>query len=82
MMDPISALALAACNPQFVGFGSKLFRQSKELSEAGSVVSVEHLATITRDLASINSNLQQPYRLGSSQSNEEQVRIIKPALHI
>lgn len=80
-MDPLSALSLAACIAQFIDFGSKLFRQTKEISEAGSVVTVEHLATITRDLASINSSLQQPYRLGLSQSKEEQVRIMKPALH-
>lgn len=80
MTDPLSALSLAACIAQFIDFGSKLFRQTKEISEAGSAVSIEHIATITRDLTSINLSLQQPYTLGLSLSKEEQVRIMKPAL--
>ena len=80
MMDPLSALSLAACIAQFIDFASKLFRQTKAISEAGSVVSIEHVATITRDLSSITSSLQQPYTLGVSLSKEEQVRITKPAL--
>ena len=79
MMDPLSALSIAACIAQFIDFGSKLFRQTKEISEAGSAVSAEHVATLTRDLSLINSSLQQPHIMGLSLSKEEQVRIMNPA---
>ena len=56
-MDPLSALSLAACVVQFLDFGSKLVRETKEIAERGSTVSVEHLSLITVDLVGFNSAL-------------------------
>ena len=58
-MDPLSALSLAACVVQFLDFGSKLVRETKEIAEGGSTVGVEHLSRVTVDLVGFNSALDQ-----------------------
>lgn len=65
-MDPLSALSLAACVVQFLDFGSKLVRETKEIAEGGSTVSVEHLSRVTVDLIRFNSALDQQVRFRSS----------------
>jgi hypothetical protein len=59
MMDPLTALGLAANIAQFIDFGSKLIHQTKEVALTGTTISVEHLLNITSDLTAINSSLKQ-----------------------
>ena len=61
-MDPISALSLAANIIQFIDFGTRLLRDSKEIADTGSSVSVKSLSTLTRDLVEINSALKKQVR--------------------
>ena len=61
-MDPLSALSLAACVVQFLDFGSKLVRETKEIVDGGSTLSVEHLSRITVDLVGFNSALDRQFR--------------------
>jgi hypothetical protein len=58
-MEPLVALSLATSVAQFIDFGSKLIRGTKEITEAGSTVSVVHLSNITSDLIGINSSLEE-----------------------
>ena len=56
-MDPLSALSLAACIAQFIDFGMKIVRESKEIADTGSPVFVQNLKTLTSDLIDFNFTL-------------------------
>lgn len=68
-MDPLTALSLAACIAQFIDFGSRLVCKTKEVAEAGSTVSVQHLSTIISDLVGINSSLKKKIEPKSGADN-------------
>ena len=57
-MEPLTALGLAASIAQFIDFGSNLVGKTREIAKAGSSVSVDHLLTLTSDLADINKSLK------------------------
>ncbi len=73
-MEPLAALGLAAGVAQFLELGSKLIKETKEVAEAGSTRSLEHLSTLTPDLICINSSLESQLKpTKSAPSEEEQV---------
>ncbi len=73
-MEPLAALGLAAGTAQLFEFGSKLIKETKEVAEAGSTRSLEHLSTLTPDLIRINSSLGSQLRpTKPAPSEEEQV---------
>ncbi|KAI9656830.1 MAG: hypothetical protein M1821_003469 [Bathelium mastoideum] len=58
MMDPLTALGLAANIAQFIDFGISIFREAKEIKDAGHTVSSGHLASLAADFGSINATLK------------------------
>jgi hypothetical protein len=58
MMDPLSALSLAAAVAQFIDFGSELVCHTKEIVKSGSSVNVQHLSRVASDLVEINSSIK------------------------
>ena len=72
-MEPLVALSLASSVAQFLDFGGKLFRGTKEIAEAGSTISVTHLRHLATDLAKINSSIVRHLdALGSEALSEEE----------
>ncbi|KAL9093980.1 MAG: hypothetical protein Q9165_003650 [Trypethelium subeluteriae] len=57
-MDPLTALGLAANIAQFIDFGITVFREAKEIQDAGHTVSSGHLASLAADFGSINATLK------------------------
>jgi hypothetical protein len=58
MLDPWTALSLAACIAQFIDFGTKLVADAKEIRESGSPSNVLDLSNVTADLVSISNSIQ------------------------
>jgi hypothetical protein len=58
MLDPWTALSLAACIAQFIEFGTKLVADAKEIRESGSSSNVLNLRNVTADLVSISNSIQ------------------------
>jgi hypothetical protein len=79
-MEPLAALSLAACVAQFIDFGGKILRETREVTKSGSSISVKHLAVITNDLVDINSSIRRQLTARSARppqlSQEEQVRAL------
>ena len=58
MLDPLTALSLAASIVQFVDFGSKMLSDSYEIYKAGSTSGHETIKSITTDLAALADRIQ------------------------
>ncbi|KAL3419726.1 hypothetical protein PVAG01_08224 [Phlyctema vagabunda] len=58
MLDPLTALSLAACIAQFIDFGTKLVVKSNEIRKTGSSVDVRYLENIATDLKGLVGGLQ------------------------
>ena len=73
-MEPLAALGLASAVIQFIDFGSKLLKETGEIAESGSTISVHYLKTVTGDLESFNKTLGQQVldQLNGSNSEEEE----------
>ena len=69
-MDPLSILGLAAAIVQFIDFGTKLVRKTREITNTGSSVSVKDLDKITTDLANISLDLGQQLNVKSGRSRQ------------
>lgn len=67
MIDPWNALGLAAAVVQFVEFGCKITRETREIRDTDSSVTVYHLTLLTDDLSKISASLRE--RLQSSSSS-------------
>jgi hypothetical protein len=58
MLDPFTALSLAATIVQFVDFGSKILSDSREIYKAGSISDHGDIKLITTDLAALAGRIQ------------------------
>jgi hypothetical protein len=77
MLDPLSALGIAAAAAQFLEFGTQLFSYTNELWKTGSTVGSEDLRKLTNDLVSLEGSIHKQLRTATTQkalSEEEQVR--------
>jgi hypothetical protein len=76
-MDPLSALSLASSVVQLIDFGCKVIRQTKEVDQFGSTVTIGYLSDATSDLTKITSSLQlqlvKNRKLADLLEDEEQV---------
>jgi hypothetical protein len=62
MLDPWTALSLAASIAQFIDFGSDIVSQTREIRERGSSVQTRHLKKIAADLKDCNASLKAQVR--------------------
>ena len=75
-MEPFTALSLAACIAQFLEFGGKLIKETREIAKSGSSDDVESLLTRTNDLMDITKSLElSPEPTITGTSKEEQVNL-------
>lgn len=85
MLDPLSALSLAANVAQFVELGAVILARAKEIGDKGSTVKIAHLSVITSDLVSIDANLRAQIDAHAVQdaqlTNEEEVSPIRLSLY-
>jgi hypothetical protein len=58
MLDPLTALSLAASIVQVVDFSSRLFRDSVQIYEDGSTSEHEDIKSITTDLNALAGRIQ------------------------
>ena len=65
-MDPLSALGLASNIVQFVEFGATIFRETKEIADAGSTISTSYLADLANDFSTASAALKHSYSTLSS----------------
>ena len=80
-MEPLAALSLAAGIAQFLDFGSKLIKKTRELAEAETTPSLDHLFNVTSDLVRIDSSLRSKLKsTKSAPSGQEQIST--PCVHI
>lgn len=81
IMDPLTALGLAANIAQFIDFGSKLVSATEEIASAGQSISVAHLSTIAADLVDFNNILKHHLAFEATEViqliNEQQVSTSK-----
>lgn len=76
MLDPFTALSLAASVVQFIDFGVRLLTDSAELYHTGTLLQHEDLEIITSDLVEVNAllkNRQKPEASNSSLSSEAEL---------
>jgi hypothetical protein len=71
-MEAFAALGLAANIAQFIELGAKIFKDAKEIKDAGSTVSTSHLATLASDMKSLSSSLRNQYRNLAAQAVAEE----------
>ena len=57
MLDPFTALSVAATVVQFVDFGVRLVSEGVELYESGSLAKNDQLELITKDLTRLTKNI-------------------------
>jgi len=62
MLDPWTALSLAASIAQFIDFGSDVVSQAREIRERGSSVQTQHLKEIAENLKNCNASLEAQVR--------------------
>ncbi|OIW35436.1 hypothetical protein CONLIGDRAFT_676357 [Coniochaeta ligniaria NRRL 30616] len=72
-MEAFAALGLAANIAQFLELGAKIFKNAKEIKDAGSTVSTSHLATLAADIDDLSSGIRHQYTslLPNSHSEEK-----------
>ncbi|KAF2111531.1 hypothetical protein BDV96DRAFT_526639 [Lophiotrema nucula] len=58
MVDPFSALSIAASVVQFIDFASRLLSKSNQIRKHGSAIDVEYLSTKTQDLILLSGGLR------------------------
>lgn len=71
-MEAFAALGFAANIAQFLELGASIFKDAKEIKDAGSTVSTSHLATIASDLEGLSSSLKAHYLCLDPQSQPEE----------
>ena len=83
MLDPFSALSLAATIVQFVDFGSKIVSGAVELyrSTEGSLTNNVELSTIVTDLSAISSGLEVQDRELSHRFSKDERALANLAVH-
>jgi hypothetical protein len=57
-MDPFSALSIAASVFQFVDFASTLFKDYREICQAGQPLTFEAFEQTTNDILKLNSTMK------------------------
>ena len=72
MLDPISAVGVAAATVQFAHFTAKLFEIGKEVHDLGTTKEFVHLNEVYSHLQKISSKLSQSLARAGTISREEQ----------
>ena len=74
-MEALAALGLAANIAQFLELGAKIFKDVREITDAGSTISASHLSTLAADLNHLGVRLKDQHTSSAQSSgSEEQVR--------
>jgi hypothetical protein len=77
MLDPLTALSLAASVVQFVDFTAKVIKQSDEFAHATTKVGVLELQNVTKDLLSLTEAFRQRAKAEVKRTPDEKVDHVK-----
>lgn len=77
MLDPLTALGLAASVVQFVDFTAKVIKQSDEFTHATTKVGVLELQNVTKDLLSLTEAFRQRAQAEEKRTPDEKVDHVK-----
>ena len=58
MLDPFTAVSLVSAIVQFIDFGATLINKGREIRRDGSLVDVEELETVTKDLSQLAKTIK------------------------
>ncbi|KAB5580897.1 hypothetical protein GE09DRAFT_455775 [Coniochaeta sp. 2T2.1] len=71
-MESLAALGLAANIAQFLELGAKIFKDVREITDAGSTISAGHLSTLAADLNHLGARLKDQHTSTALSSGSEE----------